>query len=125
VGPTWTNPSPEEGKILSDVFHFHELAVEDALSTTHFPKVESYGEYLYLILHRIVISRAPEHCFRTYDVDFFLGPNYLVTIHTGDSRSIEQISEILRPQLACDERGIGGAHASHRPTRWSTTTGGD
>jgi magnesium transporter len=97
------NPPPEEGRILSDVFHFHELAVEDALATTHFPKVESYGDYIYLILHRIDF-KAPEHCFRTYDVDFFLGPNYLVTIHSGDSRSIEQISQICaRNSLALGE----------------------
>ena len=37
------NPSHEEGRVLADVFHFHELAVEDALGRTHFPKVESYG----------------------------------------------------------------------------------
>ena len=47
------NPTPEEGRILSDVFHFHDLAVEDALAATHHPKVESYGDYLYLIVHRI------------------------------------------------------------------------
>jgi magnesium transporter len=105
------NPSPDEGRILTDVFHFHELAVEDALGTTHFPKVESYGDYLYLILHRIDF-KAPEHCFRTYDVDFFLGPNYLVTIHDGDSRSIDHISEICsRNALALGE---GAAALMHR-----------
>jgi len=105
------NPSPDEGRILSEVFHFHELAVEDALGTTHFPKVESYNDYLYLILHRIDF-KAPEHCFRTYDVDFFLGPNYLVTIHSGDSRSIEQISAICaRNSLALGE---GPAALLHR-----------
>ena len=105
------NPSPEEGRILSDVFHFHELAVEDALGTTHFPKVESYGEYLYLILHRIDF-KAPEHCFRTYDVDFFLGPSYLVTIHSGDSRSIEQISQVCSRNARA--LGEGSAALMHR-----------
>ncbi len=113
-GTVWVdlmNPMPDEGRILTDVFHFHELAVEDALGTTHFPKVESYGDYLYLILHRIDF-KAPEHCFRTYDVDFFLGPNYLVTIHSGDSRSIEQVSEICqRNALALGE---GAAALMHR-----------
>ena len=91
-----TNPAQDEGlHILRDVFHFHELAVEDALSELEYPKVESYGDYLYLILHRIDF-KAPEHCFKTHDVDFFLGPNYLVTIHSGDSRSIEHISEICQ-----------------------------
>ena len=88
------NPSPEEGQqVLGGVFHFHELAIEDAISALQFPKVESYGDYLYLILHRIDFQGS-EHCFKTHDVDFFLGPNYLVTIHTGDSRSIEHVADV-------------------------------
>ena len=105
------NPAEEEGRILKDVFHLHELAVEDALSALEFPKVESYGDYLYLILHRIDFA-APEHCFQTHDVDFFLGRNYLVTIHSGDSRSIEHISAVCeRNSMALGE---GVAALMHR-----------
>jgi magnesium transporter len=86
-------PKPEETKILSDIFHFHELSIEDAVSDIHHPKIELYPEYLYLILHGIDF-RAREHCFRTLDVDFFLGPNYLVTVHSGASRSIGKVSDI-------------------------------
>jgi magnesium transporter len=85
-----SQPAPEEARILSDVFHFHQLAVEDALSELHHPKVESYGDYLYLILHGIDFS-ASEHCFRTQDIDFFLGAQYLVTVHPGVSRSIGKV----------------------------------
>jgi magnesium transporter len=106
------NPTPDEGKtILHDVFHFHDLAVEDAMSALQFPKVETYGDYLYVILHRIDFE-APEHCFRTHDVDFFLGANYLVTIHSGDSRSISQVAEICqRNSMALGE---GTAALMHR-----------
>jgi len=106
------SPSKEEGRqMLADVFHFHELAVEDAVSDLEFPKVESYGGYLYLILHRIDFQ-APEHCFKTHDVDFFLGPNYLVTIRMGDSRSFEQIANVCeRNALALGE---GTAALMHR-----------
>lgn len=85
-------PTPEESRILVDVFHFHELAVEDAVAEIHHPKVESYGDYLYVILHGIDFS-AREHCFRTQDVDFFLSASYLVTVHSGQSRSISKVSE--------------------------------
>jgi magnesium transporter len=88
-------PKPEETRILADVFHFHELSIEDAVSDIHHPKIESYPEYLYLILHGIDF-RAREHCFRTMDVDFFLGPSYLVTVHSGASRSIGKISDICK-----------------------------
>jgi magnesium transporter len=86
-------PTPEEARTLSDVFHFHELAIEDALSEIHHPKIESYGDYLYVILHGIDFQ-AREHRFRTQDVDFFLSAHYLVTVHQGGSRSISRIIDI-------------------------------
>ena len=96
------SPTPDEAKVLSDLFHFHELAIEDALSESHHPKVESYGEYLYLILHGIDFSAA-EHCFTTKDIDFFLGAQYLVTVHPGVSRSIGRIGQAC----ARDDRVLG------------------
>lgn len=105
------DPSADEGRILIDVFHFHELAVEDALAEIHHPKVESYGDYLYLILHGIDFS-AREHRFRTHDVDFFLGQQYLVTVRKRASRSFDKIQE------ACNRNnrvlGEGPAGLMHR-----------
>ena len=104
-------PTPAEGAMLQDVFHFHELAVEDALSAVHHPKIESYGGYLYLILHGINFRNSAEG-FATRDVDFFLGPNYLVTVHDGHSRSIaEQYNVCVRNAQAIGE---GSAALLHR-----------
>jgi magnesium transporter len=83
----------QEGRLLTDTFHFHPLAVEDALSAVQFPKIEPYDGYLYIILHGIDFQ-ATEHQFATRDVDFFLGANYLVTVHDGRSRSIAQLRDI-------------------------------
>ena len=65
-------PEPEEVRMLNEVFHFHDLAIEDAVSEIHHPKIESYGDFLYVILHGIDF-KAREHLFHTQDVDFFLG----------------------------------------------------
>ena len=88
-----SSPTPEDGRMLSDVFHFHPLSVEDALSSIQFPKIEAYPGYLYLVLHGIDVE-AGRHDFATRDVDFFLGANYLVTIHDGRSRSIAQMRDL-------------------------------
>jgi magnesium transporter len=102
VEPEWLDPSSsvmlwvdlaapgdEERRVLLDVFRFHPLAVEDAGSALQFPKIEPYQGYLYLVLHGI--DAKPRNQFATRDVDFFLGRNFLVTVHDGDSRSIERI----------------------------------
>src|SRR5687768_12295142 len=87
------NPTPDEGRtILAETFKFHPLAVEDALSKIHHPKIERYDDYLYLILHGIDFQEE-EHWFATRDVDFFLGRNYLVTVHDGHSRSLKRVRE--------------------------------
>jgi magnesium transporter len=104
-------PRPDEARVLSDVFRFHPLSIEDALSEIHSPKVEQYPGYLYLILHGIDFDRA-EREFATRDVDFFLGRNYLVTVHDGRSRSIAKLRTI------CDEHehvlAEGSAAVMHR-----------
>jgi magnesium transporter len=104
-------PTQDETKILSDVFHFHELAIEDAVAEIQHPKVESYGSYLYLVLHGIDFH-AKEHCFKTRDADFFLGQQYLVTVHSGESRSIKRVASLCTR----NERilGEGPAGLMHR-----------
>lgn len=100
-------PTPDETRILTDVFAFHDLAIEDALSEIHHPKVESYGTYLYLILHGIDF-RESEHCFKTQDVDFFLGEQFLVTVHPGISRTLTKMHEVC----ARNERALGEGPAA-------------
>src|SRR3954451_21714626 len=85
-------PSIPESLILSDTFAFDPLSVEDAMSKLQYPKVVAYDGYLYVIFHGIE-SKLADHCFCTHDVDFFIGPNYLVTVHDGDSRSIADLRD--------------------------------
>jgi magnesium transporter len=91
----WTDlsaPSIPEALLLSDTFAFHPLAVEDARAELHYPKIEAYDGYLYAILHGIAFGTEAAE-FGTNDVDFFVGPNYLVTVHNGQSRSIIEMQE--------------------------------
>jgi magnesium transporter len=85
-------PSIPESLILSETFAFHPLSVEDAMTPVEYPKAEAYDGYLYVILHGIDF-RAVEHGFATRDIDFFLGPTYLVTVHDGASRSIVELRD--------------------------------
>jgi magnesium transporter len=87
-------PSIPESLILSDTFRFHPLAVEDAMSERQYPKAEAYDGYLYVVLHGINFQHSGQ-CFDTHDIDFLLGPTYLVTVHDGTSRSVAELREHL------------------------------
>jgi magnesium transporter len=86
-------PGDDEFRLLSDVFKFHPLSIDDARSSLQFPKVEPYPGYLYLVLHGIDAEESARR-FSTRDVDFFLGRNYLVTVHDGGSRSISRLRDV-------------------------------
>ena len=106
VEPEWLDPSSgttvwvdlagraaEELPVLADTFHLHPLSVEDARSSIQFPKAEPYQGYLYVVLHGID-ARKGKHAFATRDIDFFLGPNWLITVHDGQSTSIAHLREL-------------------------------
>jgi magnesium transporter len=86
------SPSVPDSLILSDTFGFHQLAVEDAMSQLQFPKVEPYEGFLYVVLHGLDFTKGDEG-FATHDVDFFIGSNFLVTVHDDRAASIEEIKE--------------------------------
>ena len=86
-------PTADELRLLGEVFHFHPLAVEDATSALQYPKIEPYQGFLYLVLHGIDPTPRQSQ-FATRDIDFFLGRNFLVTVHDGQSRSLAHMREV-------------------------------
>ena len=76
--------------LLAGIFAFHPLAVEDALSESHVPKIDDWSQYLYLVLHAVDFD--PEQLdVDSHEVDLFLGYNYLVTHHTEQVRAIDRV----------------------------------
>jgi magnesium transporter len=74
---------------LCNVFQFHPLAVEDALRETHIPKVDDWGDYLYLVFHVARIIQGTD-ALELDELDFFLGRNFLVTYHTTPLPILDQ-----------------------------------
>ena len=83
------SPSGLAEGLLRDVFKFHPLAVEDALKETHIPKVDDWGDYLYIVFHSIEFDPGSEHL-RLHELDVFLGKNYLVTYHNEPLKFLDQ-----------------------------------
>lgn len=66
------------GDFLNQHFAFHPLAMEDALLETHLARVDDWQKYLYLAFHALEFKKDQ---IQQHELDLFLGPNYLVTIH--------------------------------------------
>lgn len=75
--------------ILRDVFGFHPLAIEDALQETNLPKVDDWGDYLYIVLDALDFSPQSGEL-RQVELDVFLGTNYIVTHHDEPILALER-----------------------------------
>lgn len=74
-------PEEQAEPILSS-FGFHPLAIDDALQETHTPKVDDWGDYLYIVLS-ILNYKQENGMFQSEvdELDVFLGKNYVITFH--------------------------------------------
>lgn len=94
-------PTAEENKaVLEDVFHFHPLSIEDCVQENHSPKLEEYlpkdgdhfAPYLFLVVHAVDYLRK-DGVFATYELNFFLGKNFIVTWHEEPNRGVSQTAD--------------------------------
>jgi magnesium transporter len=88
---------PETCLPLLQDFKFHPLAIDDALQETHVPKLDDWGDYLYIVLNYMEAKKNGDAWETDIDeLDIFLGKNYVVTHHDHPTAAVEET------WLACD-----------------------
>lgn len=97
-------PTLEEDQVLSDVFHFHPLTIEDCRGTRHHPKIEEFPDYLYFIIHGVRADTSSER-FNTIELDGFIGRNFILTYHHETFRSINLVKQRVRTSPVPCQRG--------------------
>ncbi|GAA4691927.1 magnesium and cobalt transport protein CorA [Nocardioides nanhaiensis] len=95
------SPTPEEIDAVASTFGLHPLAVEDALTAHQRPKLDRYGDCLFLVLKTLWYVDA-EDAVETGEVSLFVGPDFVVTVRHGSGaalkaarRYLEQRSSVL------------------------------
>jgi magnesium transporter len=81
-------PSDAELVKMQREFGLHELAVEDAQSGHQRPKVEEYGDCLFVVLQTIELEGRE---LRIGELDVFVGPNYVLSIRTRTRRGFADV----------------------------------
>lgn len=86
------DPTEDEIAILSEEFNFHELAIEDCLFPQSQPKVDDFGNYIFLIIQGIKKQKDNgEEELNTIDLNIFFGENFVVTVHEETIKSITSL----------------------------------
>lgn len=81
---------PEVCRPILESFGFHPLSIDDALLETHVPRLDDWGEYLYIVLNYMHARNSGHEWDTTVDeIDTFLGANYIVTHHDHPVAAID------------------------------------
>ncbi len=81
-------PGPHDLALLQEEFDLHPLAIEDALGSHQRAKIESYGQYVFLIVHGV--THAAEGL-RTHEIAIFAGESFVVTVRHAPAYPIEEL----------------------------------
>jgi magnesium transporter len=83
------DPTERDMGLLREEFHFHPLALEDAMRPHQRPKVDQYDGYAFLIFYRLL--READGEVTSDQVGIFLGRNFIVTVHRNSLPSFDTI----------------------------------
>ena len=83
-------PSEELMKEVQEEFRLHDLAVEDAHRAHQRPKLEIYGDCLFVVLHTVQVLGSRAHFGETH---LFVGSRYVVSVRHGASASYAPVRE--------------------------------
>ncbi len=100
-------PTPEEAGILSEVFRFHPLSIDDCLHGLQRAKLDEYPGYLFLVLHVVEALILEGKATAVHEFDTFLGPTYLVTFHWQRLEFVEEIYREYAETKELTEKGTG------------------
>ena len=93
---------PTEAQLMpvADEFGFHEIAVEDAIVAHQRPKLERYGDTLFVVL------RAATYLDKEEEVEFgeihvFVGPNFVLTVRHSRTPDLGRVRQRMEddPEL--------------------------
>jgi magnesium transporter len=114
-------PSEADVATLDDIFHFHPLALEDLRKKGQRPKLEDFDDYMFLVYYG---AEQPEgdappppdappdagpaggERIKLEEVHAFISGGYLVTVHDGACRALDEVRERLDAQPPRSEQFV-------------------
>lgn len=99
------NPESKDFDDLAREFGFHPLAIEDCKNGHQRPKIDEYQGYYFMVLYEA--EMCEDGGLELRELSIFLGPNYLVTVHSRPIRAIEAAHRLWREWTDLAERRTG------------------
>ena len=80
---------------LNECFELHPLVMEDILNTDQRPKMEDYGDYIYVVL-KLLYSNEMGSRIETEQVSLILGPHFVISFQERGGAVFNPVKERIR-----------------------------
>ena len=92
------NPDRNDIEKLALQYRWNSLNIEDCMTKSELPKLDSYEDHFFVILHFPSLLRQPGIS-RNSQLSMFVGKDFLVTIHQGDLKPLVDLLNICKNNL--------------------------
>ena len=89
---------------MQSEFGLHELAVEDSRHGHQRPKIEEFGNSLFVVLHNPIVTGDD---LTVGEVDIFVGPNYILSVRNGVEQGFVAVRELCEREPELLKHGSG------------------
>jgi len=89
------NPDRAHVEDLAKKYHFNALNIEDCMTKFELPKLDSYDDHFFVILHFPPISPKVGIA-KNSQLSIFLGKDFLVTVHQGDLKPLVDLVDLCK-----------------------------
>jgi magnesium transporter len=106
-GMTWIGllkPTEDEFEQVAAEFGLHPLAVEDAIVAHQRPKIEHYGDTLFVVLSAATYFDATETV-EFAELHVFVGADFIITVRHGSSPDLSQVRRRMEEEVSLLQRG--------------------
>jgi magnesium transporter len=97
------DPSEQELRVLQDKYGLHPLAVEDAFKAHQLPKVDVYGDQLFVVARTAYLEQDQIHYGETAA---FVGKHHIITVRHGSTRAHSELRSYLEAAPALLSQGV-------------------
>jgi len=99
------DPTADDLRQLGERFGFHPVALEDCGTYDHRPKVQTYDDHLFVVIHALVPDPNDETTVDARELHAFVSSSYLVTVSAFDIPQMNAQWLRLRAEPAMAHRG--------------------
>ena len=89
------NPDRNDVEKLAKKYNFNTLNIEDCMTKFELPKLDSYDDHFFVILHFPPLAQKTG-ILKNSQLSIFVGKDFLVTVHQGDLRPLVELVDICK-----------------------------